>query len=306
MTLLCEEVLAPPLPHQAPNDRKSELVGVDSPAEGKLVSVSSHQLLPHVLADPCVEDGVLGAHEILMPGSCSMLPDPPRSPPRFVMVDRCGPDRARSPGPDHFVRLRSGIHAWLQSGDSGVTHYFEVRHPKGLPARALSFDTVVEQCAVRVCAVRDSGWNFKIGIARHPEQRLECYRREEGVRKMIILHQVREDPQEAIDLECRLIGQFMGTTQCRNRAPGGEGVNTLCTPLCVYVVAGGAPCQGLSILMEQALYGRWPRAKIMEGRGQPAASSIVLWPGRDIGCIPSLHGHDSDSDHDANSDSLPN
>ena len=80
---------------------------------------------------------------------------------------------------------------------------------------------------------------------------------------MIILHQVHDTPQDAIDLECSLIGQFMGTMQCRNRAPGGEGVNTLCTPLWVYVVAGGAQSQGLSMVLERALFGKWPRVKNM-------------------------------------------
>ena len=296
MELLCEEVLALPLQDQVLNygnaaleklvaaeDKLEDLGGfaVDGTGGGQRRAApapslgSSHQLLTNALADP-------GEHEILMPGSCSMLPDPPRSPPRFMMVDRSGPHRARSPEPNHCACLESGIRTWLQSDASGVTHRFQVRQPKGLNACPLSFHAVVEQCVMRACAARDADWNFKIGIARNPEHRLECYRREEGVRRMIILHQVHDTPQDAIDLECSLIGQFMGTTQCRNRAPGGEGVNTLCTPLWVYVVAGGAPSQGLSMVLERALFGKWPRVKKTCGHKQRDACLIALWLGGGI------------------------
>ena len=302
MQLLCEEVLAPPLHDQVLNDGNAALADLggfvaDCTGGGQRCAApapslgSNHQLLTAALADPS-ED------VILMPGSCSMLPDPPRSPPRFVMVDRSGPLPARSPEQDHRARLQSGIQAWLQS-DSGVTHHFQVRHPNGPNAGALSLDAVVEQCAMRVCGVRDADWNCKIGIARNPEQRLECYRREEGVRKMIVLHKVHDTPQDAIDLECRLIGQFMGTMQCRNRAPGGEGVHTLCTPLWVYVVAGGAQSNGLSLLLERALFGKWPRAK---NSGTPVRFRCGWAEASDAS--PPLCGHGSDSNFDSQ-ESMP-
>ena len=69
--LLCEELLAPPLPDQAEAVLRCSL-----PSSG-----SSHQLLPNSILR--VEDGVLGAHQILMYGSCSTHPDPPCQPPRI-------------------------------------------------------------------------------------------------------------------------------------------------------------------------------------------------------------------------------
>lgn len=122
--------------------------------------------------------------------------------------------------------------------DPGV-HYKLIRHPprEGLITRRHSPVFVAEHC---LSVIRRVMGNFKIGVAIDVEERLELYKRDDGVSTLIALYHA-DTGVEAAELETTLISQFQLDERCRNIGRGGEGVGAMQGATWVYVAVGGRP-----------------------------------------------------------------
>jgi hypothetical protein len=175
---------------------------------------------------------------LLMPGSLMPGPDPEtllNSPPPGKGLEEgpvvqyiCKRVRDRSPRKREFL--------------PGVTYYQikASRYEWGV-WRHFSKESVSDLCKDRMKQIIDAKpeLNFKIGLTTDCESRLDRYE-QEGARILVAVHQTDSIP-DAVYFERCCIGHFSSHVRCRNKAPGGEGMNRGVSPVFLYVTLGGPP-----------------------------------------------------------------
>ena len=104
--------------------------------------------------------------------------------------------------------------------------------------RHLPVQDILASCKERIQSIVDANdQNFKVGLCTDGLTRLHGYERE-GARTLVIVH-MSMTVEDAVHLERGCIGHFMSHPRCRNKGPGGEGMNCGVTPVFLYVALGG-------------------------------------------------------------------
>ena len=221
----------------------------DDAAEGAAAAAATHQSLSAAAADSEWEP----EPEILMPGSCSMVADEDSRSPVRLSAEESRYQKLWAQG-QAATRDRSRPARSQRAGRPGVDCSKKVLQTRW-PQAPLNWMQIARACEDIINAeVNGCSANFKIRSATDVSTRFDFYRRE-GVTRMVLLHST-DDPNVAIRLERNLISCYRTGPRCRNVAPGGEGINTLVTPVHVYVAFGGESIPETPRLLEF-----WPRSR---------------------------------------------
>ena len=221
----------------------------DDAVEGAAAAAATHPSLSAAAADSEWEL----EPEILMPGSCSMVADEDSRSPVRLSAEESRYQKLWAQG-QAARRDRSRPAQSQRAGGRGVDCRTAVKQTRW-PQAPLNWTQIARACEDVINAEVDAcSANFKIGLAADSRTRFDFYRRE-GVTRMVLLHST-DDPNVAIRLERNLISCYRTGPRCRNVAPGGKGINTLVTPVHVYVAFGGEGIPETPRLLEF-----WPRSR---------------------------------------------